>query len=332
MKFLLNQHAGKSLLLNRQPVTDVLRPNIGRRFFLKAAAPFALGFGAIVRGQIPIERGRFGDDNIPLAREQLLKQVNAERAHAGLRQLQLDELASRVANEHARDMVQRAFLSHWGSDGRKPYHRYSFAGGTDAVQENVSSAESIQSVTPTGVGRDLYEMHLAMFEEIPPNDGHRRTILLPQLTHVGFGIAMQGHNLRLDELYLSRYIELEPIPRQAQPKTTVLLRGRILNLQHVLTGADVHFEPLPSPPAIEWLRERRSYGLPTVYETILPRLPFRYFYPDGSSGSIELRSGGRFHTRVNLSRKPGINTIVVWLKSSQNGTAFPATEICIRVE
>ena len=332
MRIIPNQRAGKSSVFNRQVVLDLLRLEISRRSFLRAAAPFALGLGVIARGQLPIERGRFSEDDIPLAREQLLKQVNADRAHAGLRQLQLDELASKVANEHARDMVQRDFLSHWGSDGRKPYHRYSFAGGTDAVHENVSSARNIQSVTPAGVARDLHEMHQAMIEEVPPNDGHRKTILLPQLTDVGFGIAMQGHNLRLDELYLARYIEMEPIPRQVKPKTTVTMRGRLLNPRHVLTGADVFFEPLPSPPAIEWLRAPRSYGLPDVFETILPRLPPPYFYPNGSTGSIELKSSGRFQTRVNLSRTPGINTIVVWLKSSQNGTGFPATEICVRVE
>jgi hypothetical protein len=305
---------------------------IDRRLFLTTAAPFALGVCTNARGQIPIERGRFSEDDIPRARERLLKQVNAERAHAGLHQLQLDELASKVANEHARDMIQRDFLSHWGSDGRKPYHRYSFAGGTDAVRENVSSAQNIQSVTPAGVARDLYEMHLSMIEEIPPNDGHRKTILSPPLTHVGFGIAMQGHNLRLDELYLARYIEIEPIPRQVKPKTTVTMRGRVLNLGHVLTNVDIFFEPLPSRPAIDWLREPRSYGLPRDFETILPRLAPPYFYSDGSTGNIEFSTSGRFHTRVNLSRKPGINTIVVWLKSGPNGTSFSATEICVRVE
>lgn len=305
---------------------------IGRRSFLKVAGPFALGLGAIARAQVPIERGQFSADSFPLARQQLLNQVNAERARAHLSQLQLDELACRVADEHARDMVERDFLSHWGSDGRKPYHRYSFAGGTDALQENVSSAESIQSVTANAVLRDLSNMHQSMIEEVPPRDGHRKTILFPQLTHVGFGLALQGHNLRLDELYLARYVELDPIPRRAKAKSTITLRGKVLNPKHVITGADVYFEPLPAPPAIDWLREPRSYGMPKVYETLLPRLPTPYFYPDGSNGTIELNTTGRFQARIDLSKKPGINTIMVWLKSSQNGTGFPATAICIRVE
>jgi Cysteine-rich secretory protein family len=322
----------KATISRGERVVNSNRNTITRRSFLETSAAFALGLGAVARGQIPIERGRFSEDDIPLAREQLLRQVNAERANAHLGQLQLDDLACSVANDHARDMIQGNFLSHWGSDGRKPYHRYSLAGGTDAVRENVSSAESIQSVTTTGVRRDLYDMHQSMLEEVPPNDGHRKTILFPQLSHVGFGIALAGHNLRLDELYLARYVEVDPIPRELKPKEGVVLRGRILNPMHLLNGIDVFFEPLPSAPAIEWLRVARSYGLPQVVDHLLPRLPDSFFYPNGTSGTIQISNKTRFKVRLGFSQRPGINTIVVWLKAGQSGDAFPATEICVRVE
>jgi hypothetical protein len=306
---------------------------IDRRSFLKTAAPFVLGLGAIARGQVPIERGRFNENDIPLAREQLLGMVNAERARAGLNRLALDDLACKVASAHAQDMVARQFLSHWGSDGRKPYHRYSFAGGTGAVQENVSSGDGLQSVTSNAVMKDLHDMHQAMIDEVAPNNGHRRTILFPQHTHVGFGIALRGHSLRLDELYIARFLEVDPIPRQAKPKASVSLSGKILNQKYVLTGADVYYEPLPSPPAIEWLREPRSYGMPEINERLFPRLSDRNFYPDGTTGTIQVdATTRRFRVGVGLSKKPGINTIMVWLKAGQTGTPFPASQICVRVE
>jgi len=43
--------------------------DISRRSFIKAAAPFALGLSTIARGQMPVERGRFSEDDVPLARE-----------------------------------------------------------------------------------------------------------------------------------------------------------------------------------------------------------------------------------------------------------------------
>lgn len=308
------------------------RIQIDRRSFIKGAAPFALGLHAIVRAQVPLERGRFNEDDVRLAREQLLRMVNEERSQAGLNKLELDDLACNVAREHALDMAKGEFLSHWGSDGRKPYHRYSFAGGTDAVQENASAADNIQSLAPTGVLKDLHDMHLSMLNEKPPNDGHRRTILFPVHTHVGFGIALQGFHLRLAELYVAKYVRVDPIPQRVKPKQSVLFSGRVLNPENELAGVDVYYEPLPTPPQIEWLRVARSYGMPDERESFQPRLPAGLLYTDGTKGEIEMLAGRNFRVRVPLSRIPGINTIMVWLSKGENGVPFPASQICVLVE
>src|SRR5207237_1002264 len=89
---------------------------ISRRSFLGNAVPVAFGLHAIVRAQVPIERGRFSEADVPLAREQLLRMVNEERSRAGLGNLELDGLACNVASDHALDMAKGEFLSHWGSD------------------------------------------------------------------------------------------------------------------------------------------------------------------------------------------------------------------------
>jgi len=305
---------------------------VTRRSFLLAAAPLALGLRIIARGQTPIERGRFNQDDLPRARELLLKMVNRERASAGLTQLELDDLACKVASEHAADMASRSFLSHWGTDGRKPYHRYSFAGGTAAVQDNCSSADDIESITSQSVLQVVQDMHRSMIEEVAPDDGHRKTILFPRHTHVGFGIALQGHNVRMDELYVARYVEIDPIPRQAKLKATVLLSGVMLSRKQILSGADVYYEPLPSPPEISWLREPRSYGMPEPEERLYPRLPAGHSYSDGSHGTIDVDSNGKFRVSISLSKKPGINTIMIWLTEAESEVDFPAAQICIRVE
>jgi hypothetical protein len=304
---------------------------VTRRSFLQAAAPLVLGLRVLGRGQTPIERGRFNEDDLPLARELLLKMVNKERASAGLTQLALDDLACKVASEHASDMASRSFLSHWGTDGRKPYHRYSFAGGTAAVQDNCSSADDIESITSKSVLQVVQDMHQSMIEEVAPYDGHRKTILFPQHTHVGFGIALQGHSVRMDELYVARYVEIDPIPRQVKPKAKILLSGK-LSRKHILSGADVYYEPMPSPPDIKWLREPRSYGMPEPEERLYPRLPAGDSYSDGSQGTIDVDSNGKFRVSISLSKKPGINTIMIWLTEAQSEVDFPASQICIRVE
>jgi hypothetical protein len=297
------------------------------------AAPLALSLCSTARGQIPIERGRFGEGDIPPARELLLMQINAERTTAGLNQLVLDDLANEVASEHALDMVKGGYLSHWGRDGRKFYHRYSFAGGVDAAQENASAAEYIQSLTPTAVKQDLRDMHASMFEETPPYDGHRQTILFPYHTHVGFGIALQGHSLRLDELYLARYLHIDPVIRRAKPRSTVNVTGRLLNLGHFLNQVDVFYEPLPRPPELEWLRTARPVSLPDEYKTLRPRAPAGTKYTDGSKGEYEWRPNGTFTVPVRMFRnEPGIYTLVFWVRRVPADKGFPGAEVCILSE
>jgi uncharacterized protein YkwD len=87
---------------------------LNRRSFVTLATPFALTLPTAARAQVFVERGRFTDEQLPIARQQLLTQLNAERAAASLSELKLDELACTVANEHARDMATKEFLSHWG--------------------------------------------------------------------------------------------------------------------------------------------------------------------------------------------------------------------------
>ncbi|HJZ81735.1 MAG TPA: CAP domain-containing protein [Pyrinomonadaceae bacterium] len=307
------------------------RITFDRRLFLKTAGPFALGLPAIARAQTMVERGRFDDTQLPLAREQLLKMVNAERAGLGLSQLLLDDLACQVASAHARDMVTGGFLNHFGSDGLKPHHRYCFAGGIDAVRENASAAENIESVTPLKVLNDLHDMHQSMMDEVPPNDGHRKTIVYPFHTHVGFGVALQNRSLRLDELYLARYLQLEPFVTKAKPKSTVVLKGKHLTSSYFLFGVDVCYEPFPAPLSHEWLQANpHSISLPEPYLHLRPKVPEGTTYTDGGTGDFDWGSDGRFRVRAKLSRdEPGIYTLVFWIRRSPSDKGFVGAQVCI---
>jgi uncharacterized protein YkwD len=308
----------------RSPLT------IDRRTFIRAATAFGLVAPVTVSSQI-IERARFSREDVPRATQGLLEMVNGERNRNGLSRLELDQFACRVAEQHAMDMIEGDFLSHWGRDGRKPYQRYSFAGGTDATQENASLAHDIESASPAAVIDTLGVMHRSMYDEAPPNDGHRKTILFPHHTHVGFGIATKEYSVRLDEIYICRYVTVDPVDRAAKRGSRINFSGRLLYSRYELSGIHVYHEPLPRPPSLEWLRVMRSYGMPDTYIEFLPRLPLGYSYEDGTRGSIEI-NGFTFRAALNLFDKPAINTIVVWLQRSQNDEPFPATQVCIRCE
>ena len=292
--------------------------------------PFALSLPAVAGAQVFVERGRFTDDQLSLARQRLLNQVNADRTAQGLNELKLDDLACKVANEHARDMAGGGFLSHWGSDGRKPFHRYSLAGGTAAVQENCSAAEDLDSVSPGRVLNDLHDMHQSMLNEKPPKDGHRKTILDPYHTHVGFGVGLNGRSLRLDELYLARYAQLDPVVTEARPGSNIRIAGRLLNANHFVNEIDVYYEPLPKPPDVLFLRTPQSVSFPEDVVRLRPRALEGMVYADGKRGDFDWDHAGHFRAAVKLFRKePGIYTIVCVVRRVPTDRGFPAAQVCV---
>ena len=172
-----------------------------------------------------------------------------------------------------------------------------------------------------------------MHDETPPNDGHRRAILGPQHTHVGFGVALKGHSLRLTEMYLSRYLTLSPFAQQAKRKTTVSLKGKLLSPKYALHEVDVFHEPLPTAPDSAWLRTPRPYSLPEDFVALRPKTPFPTTYLDGSKGDYDWSRSGTFRVPAKLSKDaPGIYTILFWIKRFPEDKKFPAAQVCIRVD
>jgi len=263
-------------------------------------------------------------------RANLLEMVNEERAVEKVPPVAVDDLATEVATKHAADMAAGEYWSHWGRDGLKPYHRYAFAGGTHATEENISAADNTWSMKVRDLKQDTAYLHVRLYQEKPPNDGHRRTILAPQHTHVGFGIAVQELRLRLVELFVAKYVEVRPIARQAKPGAQLPFSGKILRREYSLNHVEVFYEPTPAPPELSWLRQTRSYSLPKESRVLRPRLPPPYVYADGAAGMVDVGIDGSFHTSVRLyKQKLGIYTIVAWIRNNKTENVFAATEVCV---
>ena len=302
--------------------------SFSRRNFLQSASA---GFGVAL-----LDRRISADDlagTIKDIRKNLLEMVNEEREVEKVRPVEMDELATEIATKHAVDMATNEFASHWGSNGLKPYHRYSFAGGTHATEENVSAADNTWSMKVQDLKQDTAYLHVRLYQEKPPYDGHRRTILKPQHTHVGFGIAVQQLRLRLVELFVSKHVEVRPIKQEANPGAEVAFAGRILRPDYALNQVEVFYEPLPTRPELSWLRQVRTYSLPDESQVLRPKAPPPLVYADGIPGTVEIETDGNFRAPVKLYKdKPGIYTLVAWIISSDSNGAFPATAVCIRAE
>lgn len=304
---------------------------ISRRTFLQSASA---SFGAALLDHVPFSASQSDlEKAFEEIRANLLEMINEERAVAKVPLLAMDELATRVATKHAIDMAAAEYASHWGRDGLKPYHRYSFAGGTDATQENVSAADNTWSMKLKDLKQDTAYLHLRLYQEKPPNDGHRKTILAPQHTHVGFGIAVDNLRLRVVEMFVAKHVEVDPVLRVAKPGGQLYFLAQTINPQYVLNHVEVFYERLPTPPESSWLRQPRSYSLPFESRMLWPKLLPPLMYANGTRGVVEVFPRGGFRAPVRFFKKePGIYTIVAWIRTARAEKAFPATEVCIRVE
>jgi len=303
--------------------------NGSRREFLQAACA---GLGVTFVNGIALPNDDY-EKTFKEIRKNLLEMINEERDVEKVPLVELDDLATEVATKHAVDLVTNEFLGHWGSDGLKPYHRYSAAGGTHATEENVSSADGIWSTKDKDLKQETAYLHVRMYQEKPPHDGHRRTILAPQHTHVGIGLAVQSLRLRMVELFVAKYVDVKPIKREAKPGSQLSFAGKIVRQGYLFNSIEVFYEPLPARPEIEWLRQPRSYALPNESRDLRPRVPPPFLYPDGTEGVVEVYADKSFQAPVRLFKdKPGIYTIVVWLRTAKSRVAFPATAVCIKAQ
>ena len=300
--------------------------SFSRRGFLQSASA-SLGVALLDRSLIHAEDL---ENTFKEIRANLLEMINEERAVEKVPPLAMDELATQVATKHAVEMAADEYVSHWGRDGRKPYHRYSFAGGTEATQENVSAADNTWSRKSSDLKQDAAYLHVRLYQEQPPNDGHRRAILAPQHTHVGIGLAVEKLRLRMVELFVAKYLEVEPIRRKAKPGEQLTFAAKMPKQGYYLNHIEVFYEPLPKAPELSWLRQPRSYALPNESKVLRPKVPPPFMYADRKPGVIDISLDGKLSTPVKLFKdEPGIYTIVTWLKRGNSGKAFPATEVCI---
>jgi uncharacterized protein YkwD len=304
---------------------------ISRRVFLQSASA---SFGAVLLDHAPFATSPSDlEKTFAEIRANLLEMINEERAVAKVQPLVMDELATQVATKHAIDMATAEYASHWGRDGLKPYHRYSFAGGTHATQENISAADNTWSTKAKDLKQDTAYLHVRLYQEKPPYDWHRQTILAPQHTHVGFGLAVEQLRLRMVELFVAKYVDVTPLGRQAKPGSQVSFAAKMLKPDYALSHIEVFYEPLPKEPELSWLRQPRPYTFPSEAKVLQPKPPPPFFYADGSRGVIDVFPDGRFATPVTFSKEqPGIYTIVAWITTPRSQKAFPATEVCIRTE
>ena len=159
------------------------------------------------------------------AREYALQLINDARTENGLNPVILDD--NSAAQSHAADMRENCTFGHWGTDGLKPYMRYTLAGGEQYSAENVSGIGFCPDDPFRYIAKSKKEELNEAMHGLMNSPGHRRNILNPHHRKVGIGISYQRPNLWLVQLFVGDYVEYESKPEISNG--VLRLNGRVKN-------------------------------------------------------------------------------------------------------
>ena len=273
-----------------------VRLSSATRPFLKAVALVALAsFAATVlmacgllgpgepsqpATQLDVNPSGLSESELDAARMQMLELINDARRSAGLVEVVLDD--NPAAQLHTEDMRANCFGSHWGSDGKKPYMRYTLNGGTHYTAENVSGSgycpPNPLSYPDQALSERVAETQLR-FMGSPAN---RELTLRPSLRKVGLGFSYQRPNLWVAQLFTSDHIQFDWLPMiergiltfgfrltngamygEASPRSFVhydpsphsLVRGQLVRTHCVATGQLIAGIRPPAGEGLYWVED-----------------------------------------------------------------------------
>lgn len=258
------------------------------------------------------------------AREYLLAIVNRDRAAEGLSPVVMDETAARAGQVHAEDMARFGYTAHWGTDGSVPEQRYTQAGGQHIVFENAAcffdGQKRALDADATFSAESLDRIQKAFMDEVPPNDGHRKNILNPRHTHVGFGVARPVgiDQPCLTHEFLDVYGAYSELPKRARRGRTLEIAGEV-KAPAAFGGIGIGHEPSPKRLSPAELNQTSSYRMPT---------PFATYFPPGfvSPQPVKLE-GQHFSLDLALSRGPGRYSISIWGRFPGGGDELSMTSL-----
>lgn len=249
----------------------------------------------------------FKDDdealNIKIAQ---LAIINKSRKKNNAPPVELDILASRVANKMAKEAAVNEYLGHWNMAGEEPYLRYAFAGGYDHVSENAFGEWSSDDYlnTPDEISRLMKSGHEKFMDERAPDNGHKINIIEKAHNFVGIGYCLRGKQFRYYEEFIDRYFEFEDIPDEVKPGASFDINLKT-DGQRFLYYMIIYREKFPEPLSPAQISKRGSYRDFTneEYKQISAWDLSRYRYGTTYKIPLNFRDEGLYYIQIFSDKK-----------------------------
>ena len=224
---------------------------------------------------------------ITVPREELvyfaLDQINKDRADSSLPPVELS--SNQAAQSHAEDVFNTKQISHWMTNGEKPYMTYSRYGGEGSVQQNVAIAGfsagqyedcrsniliDCEKIKPLATIEEL-EYEMMYRDKECCKDGHRDNILDPHHTHVSIGIVYDQYYLAFVENFENNY-GLDLTVSNGQVRIT----GQLLEGE--LEQISIYFDEMPTSAIYDQNKHLLSYSAGDLAAMVVKPLPPGYYY------------------------------------------------------
>lgn len=277
---------------------------------------------------------------------QALESINSDRRAFGLSPVELSSNAA--AQLHAEDVFRNKQISHWMSNGEKPYMTYSWYGGTGGMAQNVAIAGFSKDQYDECVRNSLYECEkidpIATIKELQYEmmyndkeccaDGHRNNIIDQYHTHVSIGIVYDQYYLVLVQNFENNYGLDISVAGQSVTISGELEFGTVDHLA-------IYYDPIPTPEFYEANKRMLSYSGGELTAVVVKPLPPGFYYerPDGYSLVVaeqwDENSTGFVNISFNLARAvdlDGVYTVSVTAKPPEAGETFEAASHSIVID
>lgn len=164
---------------------------------------------------------------------------------------------------HADDALANCFSSHWGSDGLKPYMRYTLTGGVQYNSENLSGSDYCIKASDGYIAISDVEVEVRESSEgLFRSPGHRRNILQPQHEKVNIGLAWDRYNFKMVQHFEGDYVEYESAP--SLQDGVLSMSGRVKNGAEIggegQLGVQIYYDRPPRRLTLGQLARTYCYG------------------------------------------------------------------------
>jgi uncharacterized protein YkwD len=216
--------------------------------------------------------------------QNMLDRINKDRTDLGLLPVKLS--SNQAAQIHAEDVFRTRQISHWTTNGEKPYMTYTQYEGEGSVQQNVAIAGfspeqyeqcvtnmlvKCEKVEPLSTIEQLqYEM---MYNDKECcNDGHKNNILDPRHTHVSIGIVYDQYYLALVQNFENNY----GLDVDVEENSEIEISGTLLDGQ--LDHIAIYYDEMPTRAVYEQNKDLLSYSAGELVAVVVKPLPPGYYY------------------------------------------------------